>query len=152
MTKLSKLLLGAKDLVGTIPPSLGNLTSLHNFTLARNHLEGSIPHALAQLSNFKELYLGLNGTLPSNMALAFPNLRKFLVGGNYFNGTFPSSISNITGLQKFDISSNGFNGPIPPTLGSLNKLQIFQVAGNSFGSGETNDLDFLSSLTNCTQL
>ncbi|XP_020233762.1 receptor kinase-like protein Xa21 isoform X1 [Cajanus cajan] len=179
MARLTKLLLGANDLVGTIPPTLGNLSSLQNITLARNHLEGSIPHVLGRLSNLKELNLGLNslsgvvpdslynlsniqifvlgknqlgGTLPSNMQLAFPNLRVFLVGWNNFNGTFPYSISNISGLQVFDISSNGFNGPIPPTLGSLNKLKRFNIAYNSFGGGRAQDLDFLSSLTNCTEL
>ncbi|WVY90731.1 hypothetical protein V8G54_036245 [Vigna mungo] len=179
MTRLNKLLLGANDLVGTIPPSLGNLSSLQNITVARNHLVGSIPDVLGRLSNLKELNLGLNnlsgvvpislynlsniqvfvlgenqlsGILPSKMQLAFQNLRAFLVGGNQFSGTFPSSISNITGLQAFVISSNGFSGPIPPTLGSLNKLQLFHIGYNSFGSGKESDLDFLSSLTNCTQL
>ncbi|XP_027941326.1 probable LRR receptor-like serine/threonine-protein kinase At3g47570 [Vigna unguiculata] len=179
MTRLNKLLLGANDLVGTIPPSLGNLSSLQHITVARNHLVGSIPHVLGRLSNLKELNLGLNdlsgvvpdslynlsniqifvlgvnrlsGTFPPKMQLAFPNLRAFFVGGNEFSGTFPSSISNITGLQVFDISSNDFSGPIPHTLGSLNKLQKFNIANNSFGTGRASDLDFLSPLTNCTQL
>ncbi|KAG2391220.1 uncharacterized protein HKW66_Vig0130190 [Vigna angularis] len=60
MTRLNKLLLGSNDLVGTIPPSLGNLSSLQNITVARNHLVGSIPHVLGRLSNLKELNLGLN--------------------------------------------------------------------------------------------
>ncbi|XP_027941329.1 probable LRR receptor-like serine/threonine-protein kinase At3g47570 [Vigna unguiculata] len=179
MTRLNKLLLGANDLVGTVPPSLGNLSLLQNITVARNHLVGSIPHVLGRLSNLKELNLGLNnlsgvvpdslynlsniqifvlgvnrlsGTLPSKMQLAFPNLRAFFVGDNQLNGAFPSSISNITGLQAFDISLNGFSGPIPPTLGSLNKLETFSILDNRFGSGSAQDLDFLSSLTNCTQL
>ncbi|RDX73329.1 putative LRR receptor-like serine/threonine-protein kinase, partial [Mucuna pruriens] len=178
MSQLTKLLLGANDLVGTTPHSLGNLSSLQNVTLARNHLEGSIPDALGRLSNLKELNLGLNnlsvvpvslynllniqifvlgenqlsGTLPSNMHLAFPNLRVFFVGWNNFYGIFPSSIPNITGLQALDISLNGFSGSIPPTLGSLNKLTRFSIAYNSFGSGRAQDLDFLSSLSNCTQL
>ncbi|WVY92122.1 hypothetical protein V8G54_037636 [Vigna mungo] len=179
MTRLNNLLLSANDLVGTIPPSLGNLSSLQNISLARNHLVGSIPRVLGRLSNLKKLNLGLNtlsgvvpdslynlsniqtlalvanklsGTFPSKLQLAFPHLRRFLVGGNQFNGTFPSSIFNITGLERFDISSNGFSGPIPLTLGSLNKLQLFHIGYNSFGSGRARDLDFLSSLTNCTQL
>ncbi|KAJ1426373.1 Serine/threonine-protein kinase, active site [Sesbania bispinosa] len=179
MIQLTKLLLGANNLVGTIPPPLGNMSSLLNITLARNQLEGSIPYALGRLSNLKELNLGLNnlsgiiphclynlsniqvfvlginhlfGTLPSNIHLAFPNLQAFLVGWNHLTGTFPFSISNITGLRWFDISSNGFNGPIPPTLGSLNKLRRFNIGYNNFGSGRAHDLDFLSSLTNCTQL
>ncbi|XP_027941327.1 probable LRR receptor-like serine/threonine-protein kinase At3g47570 [Vigna unguiculata] len=179
MTRLNKLLLGANDLVGTIPPSMGNLSSLQSITIARNHLMGSIPHVLGRLSNLKELNTGLNnfsgevpdslynlsniqvlvlggnqlsGTLPSKMQLAFPNLRAFFVGENQLNGAFPSSISNITGLQAFDISLNGFSGPIPPTFGSLNKLKTFSIFDNRFGSGSAQDLDFLSSLTNCTQL
>ncbi|KAG2391219.1 uncharacterized protein HKW66_Vig0130200 [Vigna angularis] len=179
MTRLNKLLLSGNDLVGTIPPSLGNLSSLQNISLARNHLVGSIPRVLGRLSNLKKLNLGLNtlsgvvpdslynlsniqilalnenklsGTFPSKLQLAFPHLRGFLVGENQFDGTFPSSISNITGLERFDISSNGFSGPIPLTLGSLNKLQLLHIGYNSFGSGRGRDLDFLSSLTNCTQL
>ncbi|KAK7300539.1 hypothetical protein RJT34_11385 [Clitoria ternatea] len=179
MVQLTKLELGANDLVGTIPPSLGNLSSLKLISLSRNHLEGNIPHTFGRLSNLKGLYLGLNslsgivppslynlsniqafvlgenqlsGTLPSNLQLAFPNLQSFSIGDNHFTGTFPSSISNLTKLQLFEISSNGFNGPIPPTLGSLTKLQLFHISNNSFGSGKSDDLDFLSSLTNCTEL
>ncbi|KAJ1426375.1 Serine-threonine/tyrosine-protein kinase, catalytic domain [Sesbania bispinosa] len=74
------------------------------------------------------------------------------VTGNHFTGAFPSSISNITELEGFDISSNGFSAPIPPTLGSLYKLERFHIAYNNFGSGRAHDLDFLSSLINCTQL
>ncbi|XP_045829488.1 probable LRR receptor-like serine/threonine-protein kinase At3g47570 isoform X2 [Trifolium pratense] len=176
---LNKLLLGANNLVGTIPPSLGNISSLQNITLARNQLEGSIPRVLGKLSNLKDLNLGSNnfsgeipyslynlsniqvfvlgenqfsGYLPSNIHVAFPSLRAFLVGGNHFVGTFPCSISNLTKLRWFDISWNGFNGLIPPTLGSLSKLHRFHIGNNNFGNGGAPDLDFLYSLTNCTVL
>jgi len=179
MMQLNKLLLGANHLVGTIPPSLGNISSLQNITLARNQLEGNIPHVLGKLSNLKELNLGSNnfsgeipnslynlsniqtfvlgenhllGSLPSNLPLDFPKLKAFSVGGNHMVGKFPCSISNLTELRYFDISWNGFNGPIPHTLGSLNKLHILHIGNNNFGSGGANDLDFLSSLTNCTLL
>jgi len=75
-----------------------------------------------------------------------------LVGENQLTGTFPSSISNLTELQIFEISWNAFDGPIPLTLGRLNKLERIHFSGNNFGNGEAHDLDFLSSLTNCTQL
>ncbi|XP_045829479.1 probable LRR receptor-like serine/threonine-protein kinase At3g47570 isoform X1 [Trifolium pratense] len=179
MMQLNKLLLGANNLVGTIPPSLGNISSLQNITVARNQLEGSIPRVLGKLSNLKELNLGSNnfsgeipyslynlsniqvfvlgenqffGYLPSNIHVAFPSLRAFLVGGNHFVGTFPCSISNLTKLRWFDISWNGFNGLIPPTLGSLSKLHRFHIGNNNFGNGGAPDLDFLYSLTNCTVL
>ncbi|KAK7276389.1 hypothetical protein RIF29_17528 [Crotalaria pallida] len=179
MSQLTQLLLSTNNLVGTIPASLGNLSSLVNMSLSKNHLEGVIPDALGKLSNLEVLFLGLNnlsgtvphslynlsniqsidmgsnqlsGTILSNIHLAFPNLQHFLVGDNQFTGTFPSSISNLTGLQEFEIVLNFFEGPIPPTLGSLNKLYWFNIDSNNFGSARAHDLDFLYSLTNCTQL
>ncbi|XP_057421140.1 probable LRR receptor-like serine/threonine-protein kinase At3g47570 [Lotus japonicus] len=178
MRQLTMLLLGVNNLVGTIPPSLGNLSSLQNLLLARNGLEGSIPYELGRLSSLKILNLGsnslsgmvpqslynlsniqaftlgenqLHGPLPSDIQLAFPNLQLFLVGSNHFTGTFPSSISNLTELQWLDIDSNALKGPIPH-LGRLNKLERFNIGGNSLGSERAHDLDFVSSLTNCTQL
>ncbi|RYR46191.1 hypothetical protein Ahy_A07g031949 [Arachis hypogaea] len=39
--------------VGSIPPSLGNLSSLEKLSLALNHLEGSITLALGRLFEFE---------------------------------------------------------------------------------------------------
>ncbi|CAJ2653363.1 unnamed protein product [Trifolium pratense] len=179
MMQLTQLNLGANNLFGTIPSSLGNVSSLENLSLAQNHLKGSIPYSLDRLSNLKILNLDSNnllgeipnslynlsniqvldiggnnlfGSLPSNMHLAFPNLNEFIIGANQISGTFPSSLSNLTELQMLDISYNTFVGSIPHTLGQLNKLEWFNIGGNNFGSGGAHDLDFLSSLTNSTQL
>ncbi|OIW17335.1 hypothetical protein TanjilG_22447 [Lupinus angustifolius] len=179
MVQLTQLLLGANNLVGTIPLSLGNLSSLVEISLGRNHLEGSIPYTLGKLINLKHLLISSNnlsgivpdslynltnvevidlggnqisGTIPSNIDLFFPNLEIFLIGQNQFSGTFPSSISNITRLKWLEIVENSFEGSIPLTLGSLSELELFNIAANSFGSGKAHDLDFLYSLTNCTQL
>ncbi|XLT65206.1 hypothetical protein HN873_021645 [Arachis hypogaea] len=179
MMQLTQLALAVNNFVGSIPPSLGNLSSLEKLSLAYNHLEGSITPTLGRLSTLKFLGLGVNnlsgqvppslynlsniqllefvdnqlvGTLLSNLPMAFPNLELLVCGGNRFTGTFPSSISNLSELQQFDISENDFHGPISPTIGSLRKLQIFNVGQNRFGNGRAHDLDFLFSLTNCTQL
>ncbi|RHN57155.1 putative protein kinase RLK-Pelle-LRR-XII-1 family [Medicago truncatula] len=155
ISSLQRLILGRNQLEGTIPYTLGRLQNLIDLTLSSNHLSGEIPHSLYNLSNIQYLVLAGNqlfGRLPSNMNLVFPSLKEFLVGGNNLSGTFPSSISNLTELDAFDISYNNFNGNIPLTLGRLNKLQRFHIGDNNFGSGKTNDLYFMSSLTNCTQL
>ncbi|XP_015931307.1 probable LRR receptor-like serine/threonine-protein kinase At3g47570 [Arachis duranensis] len=179
MVHLTWLQLGANNLAGRIPPSLGNLSSLETLSLAYNHLEGNIPHVLGRLSNLNYIFLGSNnlsgmippslynlsnirdfhlgknqlvGTLPSNIDHAFPNLQQFTIPLNQFTGTFPSSISNLSQLQLFDIGVNSFRGPIPLTLGRLNKLQVLIMDYNNLGSGQPHDLDFLSSLTNLTQL
>ncbi|XP_024632481.2 probable LRR receptor-like serine/threonine-protein kinase At3g47570 [Medicago truncatula] len=179
MMQLTELSLGHNNLVGTIPSSLGNLSSLEKLSFLQNHLEGSIPYSLGRLSVLTWLSLSLNnlsgeiphslynlsniqifsisgnnlfGSIPSNIDLVFPNLEQFFIGSNQISATFPSSISNLTRLQVFDIAYNNINGALPLTLGRLNKLEFFNIGGNYHGSGGSHDLDFLSSLTNCTQL
>lgn len=179
MMQLTVLSLGHNNLVGTIPSSLGNLSSLKMLSFQQNRLEGSIPYSLGRLSRLTWLSLSLNnlsgevpyslynlsniqtfdigennlfGSIPSNIDLVFPNLESFLIADIQISATFPSSISNLTELQMFDISHNNFNGPIPLTLGRLNKLESLDIGRNNLGSGGSHDLDFLSSLTNCTQL
>ncbi|MED6197972.1 hypothetical protein PIB30_061811 [Stylosanthes scabra] len=179
MMQLTRLMLGVNGLVGSIPASLGNVSSLEKLSLADNHLEGTIPPALGRMLSLKLLYLGVNnlsgqvppslynlsniqdlsltenqlvGALLLNIPTSFPNLEVFQCGINRFTGTFPSSISNLSELETFDIAGNDFHGPISPTLGSLPKLKYFDVSFNRFGSGSAHDLDFLSSLENCTQL
>ncbi|KAK2377169.1 putative LRR receptor serine/threonine-protein kinase [Trifolium repens] len=179
MMQLTDLILETNNLFGTIPSSLGNVSSLQTMSLSYNHLQGSIPYSLGRLSSLKFLSLTSNnlsgeiphslynlsniqffdlgenklfGRLPSNMNLVFPKLVDFLIGQNQITGNFPSSISNLTELRRIDIGENSFNGPIPITLGRLNKLDTFLIGINNFGSGRAHDLDFLSPLTNCTQL
>ncbi|MED6197976.1 hypothetical protein PIB30_061815 [Stylosanthes scabra] len=180
MMQLSFLELAFNNLVGNIPPTLGNLSSLNTLSLANNFLEGPIIQALGRLTNLVFISLTYNnlsgqvpssfynlsnlqvldisdnqleGTLSPNLHLSFPNLNSFIVGWNQFTGNFPSSISNLTELIQFDISFNNFRGPIPPTWGHSKNLRYFGINNNTLiGTGGAQDLDFLSSLTNCTQL
>ncbi|XP_050904287.1 probable LRR receptor-like serine/threonine-protein kinase At3g47570 isoform X3 [Lathyrus oleraceus] len=155
ISSLQMISLTENHLKGTIPYSLGKLSSLTYLTLALNNLSGEIPLSLYNLSNIQTFDIGNNklfGSLPSNIDLVFPKLVNFLVGQNHITGTFPNSISNLTNLKIFDIGTNSFNGSIPLTLGRLNKLKLFNIENNNFGSEGARDLDFLSVLTNCSQL
>ncbi|XVE68408.1 hypothetical protein DITRI_Ditri09bG0066200 [Diplodiscus trichospermus] len=94
----------------------------------------------------------LSDRLPPELGFAFPKLESFYIGGNKFTGMIPRSISNISSLQEFDIFDNYFFGPVPNNLGNLKNLQRLTADYNHLGSGKTGDLDFLSSLRNCSQL
>ncbi|EOY17843.1 Serine-threonine protein kinase, plant-type, putative [Theobroma cacao] len=179
LSKLIRLSLGANNLVGSIPSSLGNLSSLQDLSLSSNHLKGNIPDALGGAVNLRYLFLAsnsLNGTLPLSIhnlsslemiematnnfsgslaaviGLPFPNLRYFSIGENQLIGTIPKSISNMSNLEIFDIAMNGISGSVPNDLGNLKNFQELIIGHNFFGNGKTGDLDFLSSLSNCTQL
>ncbi|KAK6227839.1 hypothetical protein SCA6_000179 [Theobroma cacao] len=180
LSKLIRLSLDINNLVGVIPSSLGNLSSLSRLSLAYNHLEGNIPDALGRALNLRILFLGVNsltGTVPLSIhnlsslemidlamnnltgslavvmgGMSFPNLRVFSIAGNQLIGTIPRSISNMSKLEIFSIVLNGISGSVPNDVGNLKNLQQFRICGNYFGNGKAGDLDFLSSLSNCSRL
>ncbi|KAG8476198.1 hypothetical protein CXB51_033113 [Gossypium anomalum] len=176
LSKLRMLQLAMNNFIGTIPPSIGNISSLQYLSLIQNQLEGHIPIELGHLSNLRFLQLATNkfsgtvpkelynissifsfgladnqlqGQVPPYISLSLPNLRFIYLGKNKFSGSIPTSIANATGLIQLDMGSNELSGPIP-NLGSLQNLQALNFGDNFLDS--SNDLSFLSSLTNCTNL
>ncbi|XLU63954.1 hypothetical protein S245_023163, partial [Arachis hypogaea] len=141
-SSLKVIVLFSNNLTGKVPSWFGSMIQLTKLGLAANGLVGSIPSSFGNLSSLEKLSLAFNH-LEGSITPAL---------GNQFTGTFPSLISNLSELQHFEIAENDFHGPISPTIRSLHKLRIFNVAGNRFGSGRAHDLNFLSSLENCTQL
>ncbi|XVF83243.1 hypothetical protein PTKIN_Ptkin16aG0119300 [Pterospermum kingtungense] len=177
MKNLTTLSLAHNNLIGSIPSSLGNLSSLDFLQLTGNNLEGIIPHSLGRLSKLKTLAIGqnnLSGTIPSSIynlssltfiqistnklsgglapEFAFPKLEFLHIGGNQFSGSIPRSVTNISSLKQFDIHSNGFSGSVPPDMGNFKNLDMLSLNYNNLGTGKAGDLDFLSSLTNCSLL
>ncbi|OWM82324.1 putative receptor-like protein kinase At3g47110 [Punica granatum] len=177
--KLIVLSLSTNGFTGSIPRSLGNLSSLNHLYLARNYFEGSVPSELGQLSNLAYISLATNnlsgpmptslynsssiisfsivvnnvsGSLPSDLFLTLPKLQGFYLGVNSFSGPLPASITNASELRMIDISQNSFTGPIPVDLGGLKNLEVLNFGGNPLGTEEGDDLRFLASLTNCTNL
>ncbi|GFS29423.1 leucine-rich repeat protein kinase family protein [Actinidia rufa] len=179
LPKLSAIGLSDNQFVGTIPPALGNLTALLWLYMAANNLEGKIPMELGKLSNLEIFQLGMNkltgtippalynistidfidvvnnqlhGSLPSDLGLTLLKLDAIFMGGNQFSGTIPASLANASGLAVIDISMNAFTGEVPNNLGNLQHLERLNFGGNPLGTEKANDLEFLTSLTNCTNL
>ncbi|CAN1187537.1 Probable LRR receptor-like serine/threonine-protein kinase At3g47570 [Linum perenne] len=145
---------GDNQLSGRILDALGHLKSLQYLALNFNHLYGEIPPSIFNLSALTELWLAenqLHGVLPSSIGVSLPNLENLCVYGNQFTGSVPSSLSNASNLVLLQLQGNNFTGSMP-SMSSSNKLFRFFIHQNSLGTGEANDLSFLSSLTNATSL
>ena len=74
-------------LTGTIPPSLGNLTSLVSLDLARNDLSGTIPDGISDLSNLVFFQLVGNDDLSGSLeelceAIDLATFERAVVGCN----------------------------------------------------------------------
>ncbi|GLJ09755.1 hypothetical protein SUGI_0115270 [Cryptomeria japonica] len=170
--RVVSLNLSTVGLVGTISPSLGNLSFLRILDLGINNLRGHIPYQLGSLSRLQILYLDTNqldGLIPSTLcachsiaalslvenhldggipsALGFlPNLSFLQLGRNNLTGTIPNTLGNISSLNYLDLSENNLEGSIPRELGMLSQLGFLILQMNHFTGG------IPSSLSNCTSL
>ncbi|KAK4422145.1 putative receptor-like protein kinase [Sesamum alatum] len=178
LSNLQLFFLYLNNLTGELPPYLGNITSLVSISVGGNYFVGNIPDTLGHLKNLQYIELGFNnlsgtfppsffnissltnidipenkihGSLPSDIFVALPRLQRLNVARNQLTGNIPSSVSNATELLLFAININGFSGEVPSFKGSQ-KLEWLALNRNQLGHGEPGDLNFMSSLLNCTQL
>ncbi|KAL9678313.1 hypothetical protein QQ045_016156 [Rhodiola kirilowii] len=155
ISSLTILQLGDNRLLGSIPSSLGKLGSLRILSLGINNLSGPLPLSLYNLSSLTQLSLvdnGLSGNILEKFGVWFPHLEWVAVGKNYFTGIIPPTITNTSALKYFDVGGNHLHGNIPKSIGMLNNLKFFSVLLNNIGSGKIDDLEFLSSFANLSNL
>ncbi|XP_027156060.1 probable LRR receptor-like serine/threonine-protein kinase At3g47570 [Coffea eugenioides] len=179
LCKLYALSLSRNNFSGSVPPSLGNISSLQILSISRNNLGGNIPAESGRLSNLHVLELSsnklsgavppqlynistlqifyitnnlLSGRFPATVGLTLPNLTLFLADLNQLFGSIPTTLANASGLVKIRVGHNSLTGPIPQNLGSLKELQVLHFGHNPLGINEANDISFISSLSNCTNL
>ncbi|MQM04226.1 hypothetical protein Taro_037017 [Colocasia esculenta] len=154
----SLIFLGLRDnkLTGGIPHELGHLKGLQFFALNINRLSGTMPSSLYNLSNLEVFQVSTNpllsGSLPSDLGNSLPKLTDLIMGDMKLQGTIPSSLPNASSLQIIELYGNMFRGTVPGNFGTLEDLRNFNIQGNRLEAREPNDWEFLTSLTNCTQL
>ncbi|KAI3512321.1 hypothetical protein L1887_19636 [Cichorium endivia] len=178
LTKLLYINLHSNDLTGEIPKFIGNFTSLSFISGLGNNFHGSIPDTLGQLSNMWFFGFAMNnlsgilppsffnissltnidlpdnqigGNLPSDIAQRFPGLIFLNLPINKFSGPIPVSLSNASNLEFLALNENAFTGSVP-NFYRLQRLTRFAVNINQLGNGESDNLNFVSSLSNCTNL
>ncbi|KAI3474194.1 hypothetical protein Pfo_028982 [Paulownia fortunei] len=147
--------LALNSLQGSIPPEIGRLSGLRIFQVYGNQFSGVIPlsiYNLSSISFFSVTQNRLHGEIPADVGLRFPNLEIFAGGVNNFTGLIPVSLSNASRLGLVDFAENSLTGTVPSVLGSLPGLYRINFDNNNLGNGETGDMNFLSFLTNCTNL
>ncbi|KAM5574327.1 hypothetical protein ABKV19_013683 [Rosa sericea] len=155
LSSLTVLSLGGNNLVGTVPDVLGRLRGLTYFIVAHNNLSGLIPPSLLNISSmigFSYTDNKFKGSIPPGTGLNMPNLQHLLLGINEFSGKIPASFSNASKLQRLDVRENNFVGQVPATFGNFPNLQWLGLGHNNLGSNSSNDLEFITFLTNCSKL
>ena len=87
-----------------------------------NNLNGSIPVALSNLADLRQLILvnndELNGVIPPQLG-NLANLEDLRLRSNSLSGSIPDSFGNLASLESLMLNDNELSGPIPPQLGNL---------------------------------
>ncbi|MBZ0281672.1 MAG: S8 family serine peptidase [Anaerolineae bacterium] len=132
---VTRLELPNNNLVGTLPPVLGNLTALEELDLSSNGLAGSIPTTFANLNSLLRLQLynnQLNGTIPPELG-DMDSIEMIWLSDNHLSGELPVGLSNAGDTVVFlGLDSNLLTGEIPDMWGSFTRLQALALAGNQF--------------------
>ncbi|GLJ30444.1 hypothetical protein SUGI_0602620 [Cryptomeria japonica] len=152
---LNILCLSNISLLGTISPSIGNLTELVKLELSYNYLNGTIPKEITRLSKLYQLELYNNylaGEIPSgfgNLTLLqnFDASLNFLNGSlselaslknlvslhlyeNQFSGSIPDEFGEFEHLRELSLYLNSLTGPVPQKLGSLSDFSAMDISEN----------------------
>ena len=110
--KITSLTLQINELVGSLPDTIGLLTSLKRFLwFFDNRLHGTIPSSIGNLSSLSSLRLDRNlltGTVPSTLE-RLTKLQTLNLDTNYLSGTLPNYFKTVTYNDDTHISFSTFN-------------------------------------------
>ncbi|RXI01426.1 hypothetical protein DVH24_014775 [Malus domestica] len=157
--------LKSRKLVGSIPPSVGNLTYLTAINLRDNNFHGKIPLEMGRLLSLQYINLSHNsfrgkfptnlwldlqvnqikGSIPNQLSSLF-NLKYLLLYGNNLTGTIPPWIGNFSLLSYLYLGDNNFQGNIPNELGHIPGLERFVVELNNLSGMVPSSIYNISSI------
>ncbi|KAL0354408.1 UNVERIFIED_CONTAM: Tyrosine-sulfated glycopeptide receptor 1 [Sesamum radiatum] len=135
--RVTNLWLPSRGLVGSISPSILNLTSLSQLSLSHNWLSGPLPDdffvSLNQLQVIDLSRNRLSGELAPSEKLP-ATVQIFNLSNNHFHGPIQSSfLQPALNLEIFDVSNNSFSGSIPTSICSFSPLiQWIDFSNNDF--------------------
>ncbi|CAJ2669052.1 unnamed protein product [Trifolium pratense] len=147
-SSLTKLRLDETGFYGTLPLSIGKLTSLNILSISHCHFSGYIPPSLGNLTQLQHISLEYNNFRgdPSASLAKLTKLSHLYVGFNEFTIETISWIGKLSSIVVLDISSVNISSDIPLSFVNLTQLEVLS-AKNSNIKGE-----FPSWIMNLTNL
>jgi Leucine-rich repeat (LRR) protein len=147
LTSLLSLSLSSNPLSGSIPPEVGNLTSLLFLDVGGSQLSGSIPPQIGNLTSLE--YLGLGANLSGPIPPEIGNLSQLSwlhLHDNQLSGSIPPEIGNLSRLTELWLEGNQLSGPIPPEIGNLTKAMLLYLDRNQLSGPIPPEIGNLSQL------
>ena len=148
LSSLEFLSFDRNQLSGAIPVELGGLSSLEHLVLSTNELTGAIPRELGNLSSLDSLWLEhnqLSGSIPAELG-ELSSLKYAFLGKNQFSGAIPKEMGNLSNLEILTLDETQVSGSIPAELGGLSKLTTLILQSNMLSGAIPAELGNLSNL------
>ncbi|KAJ0081588.1 hypothetical protein Patl1_10488 [Pistacia atlantica] len=133
---LRRIVISDNPLNGTLPASIGNLTSVEIFKADNCQIKGSISQEVGKLSNLTTFSLGNNELIGSIPSCSWKNENAPNLSGNSLIGAIPKSLEKLLYLKHINVSFNRLQGEIP-TGGSFANFSAESFMGNSALCGAT---------------
>ena len=147
---------GSRNIIGTMPTAIGNLTALTNLVISENGVSGTIPETLGLLTMLEALQLcsaptlgdlgRLSGTLPPSLG-NLTRLEFLFVYATQLSGTLPPSLGELTALLFLEMFTNSFTGVIPETFSKLTALAQLDLSQNHLSGTLSETIGELTALT-----
>ena len=147
-TNLRRLILSENLIHGFIPPHISNLANLTLLNLSSNLLNGSIPPELCRMGKLERVYLSnnsLSGEIPPVLGYV-PHLGLLDLSRNKLSGPIPNSFANLPQLRSLILYQNQLTGTIPPSLGQCVNLEILDLSYNKISGVIPSEVAGLRSL------
>jgi Leucine-rich repeat (LRR) protein len=128
--RVSSIFLFDNGLSGNLLPELYLLgTSLEEFDVSQNQINGIVPSVYGRLSKLFRLELDRNrlkGGLPTQIG-SMTSLKIIKLEFNQFEGELPAEMVNLLNLQEFTFFGNNLVGTVSQGLCDLLGLQILEA-------------------------
>ncbi|TYJ36524.1 hypothetical protein E1A91_A05G312400v1 [Gossypium mustelinum] len=140
--RIKALNLPNMNLIGTIPPELGNLSFLASLNLSGNGFHGDLQEELGQLSRLKLVDLSSNcftGEIPSSFG-RLNQVSDLVLSNNNLTGAIPPEISNLLNMRTLDLASNKLSGSIPSSIYNISSLRMDSLSFNGLSGKMPDDM------------
>ena len=126
LTNLESInLFNSSSLQGTLSSRIQSLTNLTLLSLVMTGVSGTIPSTLGVLSSLQIVYFEkfsdkrgrmFEGSIPSELG-QLTNLVQLTIGSSSLTGRVPTELGNLSLLKFLMLQNNHLTGPIPTELG-----------------------------------
>ena len=146
--RVSNLNLSNNNLVGILPPEIGDLDSLTYLEMGNNALQGELPPELFTLNRLSYLNLPsnvLSGTIPIDIQ-NLTNLFSINLSNNVLSGSIPIELTTLSSLSDLNLRTNQITGPIPAEISNLTNLNYLNISNNQLSGQIPGEIDSLQNL------